>query len=253
MNGCYAYAVVGADRADEPPAVAGVCPGGALRYSVHGPVAAVCHDVEVSEFEGSGLERNLADPDWLERMVRSHDEVTRALLTGAPVIPMRFGSIFSTEQALAQMMIEHEVDFLSLLDRVRGRVEWGVKVTATVGAGSRLVTPTGPDGAGGAAYLRRRRSELRAAEEVGAAGRALAHEVHLALARAADDAALVAPRRPDPGLVLSGAYLVPEDSRAFLDNVLTLRRMYEECCEMEVTGPWPAYSFTSVDVSGPAG
>jgi hypothetical protein len=52
--------------------------------------------------------------------------------------------------------------------------------------------------------------------------------------------------------VLNGAYLVPRSSLdAFLDAADEVRRDLGPAYRLDLSGPWPPYSFTTVDVAGP--
>src|SRR3954447_26015837 len=96
-TGLYTFAVLDGDSVGDAELVP-------RRLVAVGPIAAVVENVAVAEFEGESLERNLADRDWLERMVRHHEVVIESLLGGRGVVPMRFGSIFSTEDGLRAML-----------------------------------------------------------------------------------------------------------------------------------------------------
>src|SRR5204862_7799963 len=100
---------------------------------------------------------------------------------------------------------------------------------------------------GGRAYLERRRAELHAGERVREAIAAVADDIHRALGDAADDAALL----PARGQALNAAYLVrARDRDAFMTRVDELERVHGSAYVIEVSGPWPPYTFTTVDVAG---
>jgi hypothetical protein len=249
VMGLYAYAVVASDRTDLPQ-VDGVAPGPLGLVGV-GPVAAVAGPVDVAQFEGEVLERNLADAGWLEAVVRGHERVVEALLGPDAVLPMRFGSIFSGPDALRDMLGGNVAALVELLDDVRGRVELGVTVRAERGTepdDQAEASPSGRD------YLRRRQAALTAARQVADASADLAARLHTALSGAAERAAVLSPHRSDPDLVLTAAYLVPDRAvDDFCRNVEAVGREHGAGCALEVTGPWPPYSFMSIDVSGPRG
>jgi len=245
----YAYGIVASDGAAPPP-VEGVGPG-PLELVTAGPVAAVVGPVDVAQFEGPALERNLATAGWLETVVLRHEQVVESLVGPEPVLPMRFGSIFSGRDALWAMLEGNGAALTELLQALRGRVELGVTVRG------RPAPPTpqeaSGDGAGtGRDYLRRRQAELSASRRAADNSAALADDIHRALAAAAERAAVLASRRSDPDLVLTAAYLVRHESAAdFCRNAEAVGAAHAPACAVEVTGPWPPYSFTSIDVSGP--
>jgi hypothetical protein len=136
---------------------------------------------------------------------------------------------------------------------VRDREEWGLKLRVDVAAAARALV-TAPTATGGRAYLERRRAEQQAEDRVAEHAARAAEDVHRALWEVADDAATLAVRGGGAGtIVLNGAYLVPRHGRdAFFARVDDLRRELSEAYRFDLTGPWPAYSFTSVDVTGPS-
>lgn len=240
--GLYAYAVIEAGRDV----------GGDVGVVDVGPLRAVVREVDVADYEGDRLEQHLQDPSWLESAVRDHEHVVEQLLGDGPVVPMQFGSIFSESSGLESMLSTNASQLEALLERVRGREEWGLKVRVDVAAAARdLVTSPAPTG--GRAYLERRREEQQAGERVAEHAASVAEDVHRALRELADDAATLAVRAtPGPGtVVLNGAYLVPERSRdAFFARADELERELGSAFRLDLSGPWPPYSFTSVDVAG---
>ena len=244
MTGLYTFAVVDTASSEELAREG-------LRLIPSGRLAAVVENVEVTEFEGERLEQNLADREWLERMVRHHETVIESLLDGRGVVPMRFGSIFSTEDGLRAMLAENTDAFAAMLDDVRGRHEWGVRVNADREAMVRQLAPSASSASSGGDYLRRRRAEMQADGEVGTEAARIARELYEQLARHAERAVVLQPRQPSPETLVTTAYLVPfGDQEAFLRAAKELDNTYDGI-SLDVTGPWPPYSFISADVGGP--
>lgn len=243
----YVYAIVDADRSGELPSVPGI--GGAPLAAVLGEgIAAVVSEVDGAEFSTESLQRNLEDISWLERTARAHHEVVDALAGHGPVAPLRLATVYLDERNLRSLLTENRDRFAAVLDRVRGRREWGVKAFAP--AHRPAPEPTTTTGGPGMNYLRRRAAErndsargLREADEQAAA-------LHAALSRLA-----VASRRypaQDPRLsghtepmVLNAAYLVDDDGEAALLEFV--RAGQHGGPVVELTGPWAPYSFTETD------
>jgi Gas vesicle synthesis protein GvpL/GvpF len=247
MNALYTFAVVD----NNPEVLRDADPQ--LRVVALGELAAVAEPVDVSQYEGERLEQNLNDRQWLENAVRHHEKVIEDLLARTAVVPMRFGSIFSDEDGLRSMLEENMTAFASLLQRVRGRTEWGVRILANADALVRQLAPSAKTATSGGDYLRNRRAELEAADQVTTVAGRIADDIHAQLTTAADEAAVLQPRQPSPQLLLSAAYLV---STADHERFLTCLRELQDAhagVELDLSGPWPAYSFTSADVGGPRG
>jgi hypothetical protein len=249
MTALYAYAVIAGEQADDtvrdsPDGLAAVRVGG---------VAAVVRGVDASEYEGERLERNVADEGWLERAVREHAEIVERLSSRRDLVPMRFGSIFTDEPSLVRMLAESQHKLAALLERVKGRVELGVRMQVKREDIIRRLTPALETPASGSDYLRMRQAQLRLGEQADAAAAQLSRAVHAELAAISAEAVtlpLTAARAPQ---VLNAAYLVARDDvPLFLDCARRLARDRREC-SLEVTGPWAPYSFCSVDVAGASG
>ena len=246
MSALYTFAVVDS----HPPLRFDV--SARLRVVTAAGLSAVVEPADVAEYEGERLERNLADRGWLESAVRHHEGVIEELLDGRAVVPMRFGSIFSTEAGLVAMLDEHAARFSQLLDSVRGRREWGVRLLADRDALVRRLAPAATAATTGSDYLRRRRAEMQAGDEVSAMAAALSQEVTAELAALAEHHVLLHPRQADPGTLVTASFLIPvADEGRFLARAEELDAAHDGL-SLVVTGPWPAYSFTAADVGGPA-
>jgi hypothetical protein len=243
----YVYAVTDADAPD-PAAGPGV-DGAAVRRVESGALAAVVSSVDAVRFSEDALRRSLEDLSWLEAAARAHHGVVAAAAQAGPVAPVRLATVYLDDDRVRALLDERAQGFAVALDRIRGRVEWGVKafaVPSTVAVESQPAPGSGP----GAAYLARRRAERDGAARGREAAEAAAEAVHRELAAVA----LANRRYPpqDPRLtghreemVLNAAYLVDPQGAA------ALRQLVEEraasALRLELTGPWAPYSFATLE------
>ena len=179
-------------------------------------------------------------------MIRAAAELTTTA-------PLRLATVYHGDGAAEARLGELAGSAGALLDRLDGRVEWGVKVTAP--APSPSVTPAAqPEIAPGAAYLRQRRAETRARERASDVAAAVAEDIYRDLAGAAvagrrhrpQDPALSGQREP---MLLNAAFLVDRDGS---DRFLTLAAGLAAgrvLVRVTVTGPWPPYSFAVLEQS----
>lgn len=257
--GVWLYAVAGTGTAGgELGDLTGVA--GETPRPVHsGELTAVVGSVPLSVFGDQPLRRNLEDLDWLEATARAHDAVISALLRRGPVIPLRLATVFLDDERVLSMLGERRADFASALTLVRGRTEWGVKAYCDRSALAAAVAETDTAAAGsgtGTAYLARRRAQLSAQESVERDAAARAAEIHGQLVRRA--AAGRCQPLTDPvlhghrdWLVLNGTYLVDDTAAGdFATAVTELDRAFPGI-RLELTGPWPPYSFAGVDRATP--
>lgn len=246
--GVYVYGVVQTGSLTGAVGTPGVTGDLPALFDVDGLSAVVC-GVDVAEFEGEALERNVASPEWLEAKVRAHEAVLEDVLARAAVVPMRFGSIFSSPDGLRAMLTEHAGALRDALARVRGRTEWGVKLHCDASRLAGSISGGSSEPSSGRGYLMQRKAQLDAGARVSEAAATIAAETHEALAAVADEAVVTSARGNE---VLNGAYLVHDLERgAFMRRVEELQRLHADAFAFEVTGPWPPYNFTSADVGGP--
>lgn len=221
--------------------------GGQLSVIRAAGLAAVVSGVPLAQYGEEPLRRHLEDLSWLERAARAHHLVVDALSRAGPVVPARLATVYLDEARVAELLTERRAEFAAGLDRVAGRTEWGVKAYSVVVADT--AAQGVPDSVSpGLAYLRRRRAQLTAqTQDLERAARDAA-AVHTALAGCAAITRRHAPqdRRlsgADTAMVLNGAYLVDGARLAeFTELVATLPRRHP-AVRLELTGPWPPYSF----------
>lgn len=229
--------------------VVGGTPPGLLRH--HGLVAVVS-TVPEGDFAERPLRGHLEDLDWLSATARAHQGVIDALTTVTTPLPLRLATVFRDDSAVRVMIEEREDDFRRTLDRLEGRVEWGVKVylepePEPEPADEPAARPA-PQAASGRDYLRQRRQHVRSHEDRWQTAEDFANRLHTLLSRHAEESRLHPPQNAAlSGVqgenVLNGAYLVPRSrSEEFVELV---DRTKDEAPGMrvELTGPWAAYSF----------
>jgi len=80
-----------------------------------------------SDFEGPEAERNLANIEWLTPLVLAHDAAVSALSSQGPFYPARFGTLFSSEERVFELIAQVKPTLRTFLESLGGRREWGVK------------------------------------------------------------------------------------------------------------------------------
>jgi hypothetical protein len=214
----------------------------------HGLVAVVSH-VPERDFAEEPLRRHLEDLDWLTATARAHQGVIDALTVVTTPLPLRLGTVFRDDSGVRVMIEEREDAFRRTLDRLQGRVEWGVKVYAgadpTAGADSEAPPEKA---ASGRDYLRQRRMRVRSNEDMWQRAETFATRLHETLSGFAEDSRLHAPQNPTlSGVsgrnVLNAAYLVPRSESEEFVELVDRTKDDVPGMRVELTGPWAAYSF----------
>ncbi|ARP73174.1 gas vesicle protein [Streptomyces pluripotens] len=220
----------------------------------HRGLVAVVSTVPRSDFAGEALRAHLADPDWLTATTRSHQGVIDALTTVTTPLPLRLATVFPDDSGVRTMIENREDDFRNTLNRLAGRVEWGVKVYLEPepgGPAGLAVEPT--DGRG---RPHRREAGTRAQEERQQRAGTFAQALHERLSQHACDVRLrtpqesppsreESPRAAEPGRnVLDAAYLVPRTHSEEFVELVDRAKGEAPGVRVVLTGPWAAYSFT---------
>jgi hypothetical protein len=259
--GWYVYGVVAADAA--PPALSGV--SGGVELVAAGSVAALVSRVDLAEFGEEPIRTRLEDPAWLERTARAHEEVLEEALAAGPVVPFRLLTVYADDADLRRFLVEHGSGLRAVLDRVRGKVELGVKafvdrealdraIARSSAAVAELDAEAAAAGAGRAYLLKQRRARL-AQDESARVLASFSAGAHARLAAAAADAVAnaVQPRElsgRSEQMILNGAYLVAPGDAGIASVVQEVQAEGAELgVAVELTGPWPPYNFVPRDLA----
>jgi hypothetical protein len=158
-----------------------------------------------------------------------HEEVVEALMRDRDLLPVRYGTRFDDEQAVAEAVDSRRGELSAALERVRGAVELALRVHTT-----ELATDSVSRDVSGAEYLRAKARDAAMHEH---AVRRV-HEPLSGLARAS----VQRPGRTPPEL-LRAAYLVDRDGlEHFAPRIARLQETQPQL-RLLCTGPWPPYSF----------
>jgi len=251
-HGVWIYAIAERVAITPPSQLTGVG-GGPVRTVGAAGLTAVAEDVTLAEFGEDALRRNLEDLGWLEATARAHHHVIDAVARQGPLVPMRLATVYSGDEGIAAMLAERTADFRSALARISGRNEWGVKAYAARqsqpdGAPERAAGPAGPSAGAGAAYLRRRRDELTSQKHTRRQTFASAEIIHAELSRHAAETRVHPPQAPQltgskAPMILNAAYLLEDERGEDFAAVVSALEGQHPGVKLELTGPWPPYSF----------
>ena len=90
-------------------------------------LGALISEVSMEEFEEEALKTRLKDPKWLEHRIRHHEWVLETFMRVGTVIPMKFATIFMTEERLCERLLGLYETLRELCGKLQGKEEWGVK------------------------------------------------------------------------------------------------------------------------------
>jgi hypothetical protein len=236
----------------------------AVFRSTNQTLQAIVSQASLRDFGQERLEENLDDMRWVEAKVRVHQDILDTIVASHTLIPMRFCTLYRTEERVREMMEQHHADFVQALTRLESKREWGVKVycdspvlAQRAGQVSDSVKEIEAEMAAkstGAAYFLKKKLEGTIAAEVERISDEHAQCSHDRLSSHAAEA-IISPLQGkehtgrQEAMVLNGAYLVTEDRLAAFRAELANMQDEYGCLGFiyEMTGPWPAYNFSTID------
>ena len=244
----YAYAIT---RSGAPvPEAEPLTGGDRLAHVVRGDLALLVSAVEPDRLRVD--QDDLSETGPLATLVRGHDAVLTAAAATGPVLPLRFGTLVPDESAAHRLLDAHAASARVQLERIGDAREWGVRLVRTLAA-EPVPAAAGAEVTGTEFLSRRRRARDEADEALAAAERAASRlETVLApLTRAR----LRRGGSPGSSLLLDLAYLVEPDREAAVGAALEQLAAEEAAhgLALEVTGPWPPYSFATLGEEVPGG
>lgn len=269
----YVYAVVrpakpGHWLLDELPSlpVSGILPGLKVTAVGYRDLAAVASEAPASELGKDALEALLQDMEWVKQAVVAHQGVLGSLLDAFTVVPFKFCTVCNGRDKVIALLAENYDGFHRALDQLAGATEWGVKVYSKADALKAGIAANSPAlepqrravsrASAGAAYMFRRKLEMAAEKEAESFSDRCAQATHDRLSACSKRSAAGALQTSDIqahagiAMVLNGSYLVADDARAGFDAALEMLKAEYGAYGFlfEMSGPWPPYSFASLDV-----
>lgn len=248
----YVYAVVAGDEAPSfgrPPE--GPAGTGPLRLlpAAKGLWLAVA-DAPLPAFGSEAIDSGLRDLEWVSARALAHERVVEHLASRVPTLPMRLFTLFHDDARAAADVKARAPRLRRLLARVRGREEWGLRLTLDPEKARALAPKAKAAPASGTDFLRRKQAERAHVSSLQERAREASEEAFRTLARLADDARerpVETPTGARSRLVLDAVFLVPAARVARLRAAAErLRpRLEQTGLELALSGPWPAYSFVA--------
>ncbi|MFD3533761.1 GvpL/GvpF family gas vesicle protein [Streptomyces sp. NPDC058664] len=222
-------------------------------------LAFVVSPVPHSDFDEAGLKEHFEDLRWLEDVARAHHEVVQAVAVHTAVLPLRMATVYQDDARARQALVRRHDAFARRLAELDGHTEYGVKIhlPAPTSPGADAppagaAAPTTP----GKAYLRRRKAQHHAREQVYQEAQRAARTVEAIGVHYASERVRHAPQSGELAgpleNVLNDAYLVPDRyAREFRTAIEQAAREFPGV-PIEVTGPWAPYSFAVPPAQDPS-
>lgn len=218
-------------------------------------VAAVFTPVDREEFSQDVIDRGAGDLEWLGAIGYRHQAVVADLMKRTDVAPLRAFSMFSAETALREYIEENASHLTAVLDRVGGKQEWTLRVefnaekwsealTSRVESLWKLTSQIEAASEGRAFLLRKKFDEekKRASQD---AEQQVVGEIEQYVAEKLGCQTIAETRQQREGAFPQINVLIERDEEFRLIEVRDelSKRYAAEGVTLEITGPWPPYTF----------
>lgn len=228
-----------------------------------GRLSAVTSLVSLADYGEEALRARMTDATWVAVRAMRHEKVVEHFARRASVVPLRFGAIYLERENVERMLFEKQDELLRIIERLRGREEWGLNLYSDRARLKEEIVSLSPRLRGlseqaaasspGQAYLIRKKIDSERDAEARAQLRRVVAEIEQELTAASATAAYARLRvLKDEGgeqgeLAAKLAFLVERGSFAeFRAAAERLAQKYEGAgFRLELTGPWPAYNFAA--------
>lgn len=114
-------------------------------------IAAVVCTVPLEDFIGSSADEKLQDLGWVGPRALRHEQVIEEVMRHSPVLPARFGTLFSSRERLLTLVEDNYAKIDRFLDHIKNKQEWAVKCVLSKADAMQSVS---------AKYISARREEL---------------------------------------------------------------------------------------------
>ena len=98
-----------------------------LFIEVIGDVAAVLAEVNIEDFTGPEAQQKMEDLAWIGPRALRHEEVVLSAMEQGPVLPVRFGTVFSSRAAAAEPLRLRQDVLMKFFKETIDKKEWTLK------------------------------------------------------------------------------------------------------------------------------
>lgn len=176
------------------------------------------------------------------RIALEHARVISECFKVATVLPFRFGTVFSDDEALRKSVRSNHRQFSANIERLRGKTEMRLKVMLEdCGKDGKYRPCSEAQAAAGKAYLAHLRETATLQRERQTKARSVSVQMARMFTPLEEE---VSCRRVDAGkMLLDIAHLIDTRNVERYQNKYSsaLQRMKD--CQMQLSGPWPPYHF----------
>lgn len=170
-----------------------------------------------------------------------HARVISDCFKTSTVLPFRFGTVFTDDDALRRSIRSNQRQFVTNIERLRGKAEMHLKIVLDDCCRDQARRYGAAPGASGRTYLSDLRENAALQRERQTKARAVTVQMHRMFLPLDEE---VSCRRLDTGkMLLDIAHLIDSGSvERYLNKYASASTLMKDC-QMQLSGPWPPYHF----------
>ena len=182
-----------------------------------------------------------------ESSVLAHEEVIERLMEHFTVLPVRFHTIFNGRDGVISMMQSYYKDFRNNIDRLRNKVEFGIKVIWPSGKIKEHIINTCdkkvsiPDDSSNKRFIREKFEKYRIDEEFEKKANKYINVMDIFFSKYAAEKKLK--KLKTENLLLDAVYLVEKDKQNDFRQAFEHIKSGRPDFKYLFSGPWPSYNF----------
>jgi Gas vesicle synthesis protein GvpL/GvpF len=170
-----------------------------------------------------------------------HARVIADCFQHSTVLPFRFGTVFNDDESLRKSIRSNQRQFLSNIDKLRGKTEMHLKIFVDDCCGRELVRSHATVESVGRGYLTNLRETAARQRERQTRARAVSFQMHRLFMPLDEE---VSCRLTESGkMVLDIAHLIERKHVERYHNKFASTSAMMRECQMQLSGPWPPYHF----------
>lgn len=185
-------------------------------------------------------EHSSSDP-LNQKAAMDHARVIADCFKTSTVLPFRFGTVFADDESLRRSIRSNQRQFVTNIDRLRGKAEMHLKVTLDDCCREQIRRAI-PDAATvGREYLSNLRESASLQRERQTKARAVSVQMHRMFSPLAEE---ITCKRTETGkMLLDIAHLIDHRCVERYQNKYSSASVTLKDCQMQLSGPWPPYHF----------
>ena len=224
-------------------------------------LSAITSKVPLDQYGEDVLSNNLTEAGWLAPRAMRHEQVVEHFARRTSVVPLRFGTVYLDREGIQKMLSTRRPELMMIIERLRGREEWGVNVyfdrnqllesITSVSPKLRDLAKQAESSAPGQSYLLKKKIESLKVDEVRSEITRVIDETEKMLTGSVDELQrlrVLKVESTEHG-ELKAKFAVLIERSKFEEFHLSVEQWAVENKQtgmrLELTGPWPAYNFTT--------